>query len=72
MLNKLKSYFFKQKVSTTRPFISKKLDFEIRKTKQLLESRYRKAFGKSRKLTYQSSSEAVADRIRELRYNGKW
>lgn len=71
-MSQLKAYFHKKRISNTRGYISKKLDFEIRKTQSILEKRYKAKYGKRNKLTYQAASEAVADRIRELRYSGKW
>jgi len=71
-MSELRKYFQKKNLRVSRGYISKKLDFEIRKTKELLEKRYKAKYGKRKNMTYQASSEAVADRIRELRYNGKW
>lgn len=71
-MSELKKYFHSKRISISRSYISKKLDFEIRKTKEILEQRYKNKYGRKAKLTYQSASDAVADRIKELRYSGKW
>lgn len=71
-MSEILKYFHRKKLRVCRSYIDSKLDYEIRKTKELLEARYKKKYGKKNTMTYQSSSEAVADRIRELRQNGKW
>jgi len=66
------NYFRRKNIKIKRVYVSSKLDLEIKKTKELLEQRFKHKYGKKGKLSYQSSTEAVADRIKELRQNGKW
>jgi len=68
----LLKYFHRKRIKIKRSYISSKLDYEIRKTQEILESRYKTKYKKRGTITYQSASEAVADRIKELRQNGEW
>jgi hypothetical protein len=68
----LTTYFRRKNIRVKRAYISSALDMEIRKTKELLEQRFKRKYGGKGCLSYQASTQAVADRIRELRQNGTW
>jgi len=71
-MSQLKKYFQKKRINIKRVYVANKLDREVKIAKSILQDRYKRKYGKRRILTYQATTDAVADRIKELRQNGIW
>ena len=71
-MSQLKKYFHRKNLAITREYMPKKYVGVRNRVKLILEARYKRKFGKKRKITNQAVNEAITDRIQELLINGRF
>ena len=71
-MSQLKKYFHRKNLPIAREYMPSKYVKVRNRVKIILEARYKKKYGKRRKITNQAVNEAITDRITELLINGRF
>jgi len=71
-MTELKKYFHRKNMPIVREYMPKKYIAIRNKIKITLETKYKRKFGKVKKITNQAVNEAIVDRIKELLLNGRF
>jgi len=71
-MTQLKKYFHRKNLPIVREYMPSKYLKVRNRVKSILEDRYKRKYGKRRKITNQAVNEAISDRITELLQNGRF
>jgi len=71
-MSELKKYFHRKNMPIMREYMPSKYVRVRNRVKLILEERYKRKYGKKRKITNQAVNEAITDRITELLLNGRF